>query len=139
MSKAASVDLQALTNLDGVVLRLVEQQGAQAIRRTTDSLDEQAWLEDFLEASKPELPSAEECPLRHRLLLTPFRYRKRYGSRFATRWERGLFYGSRSRFGCLLEGGFTSWCFRTDPFNPFPAKLRCERPSFMWNYARLRA
>ena len=61
MSQRTPVDLKALAQLDGVVLRLVEQQGAQATRRTTDNLDEQAWLEDFLEASKPELPSAEEC------------------------------------------------------------------------------
>ena len=106
MSQRTPVDLKALAQLDGVVLRLVEQQGAQATRRTTDSLDEQAWLEAFLEASKPELPSAEECAVRHHLLLTPFRFRKRHGSRFATRWERGLFYGSRSRFGCLLEGAY---------------------------------
>ena len=58
MSQQTQVDLQALARLDGVVLRLVEQQGAQATRRTTDSLAEQAWLEDFLEASKPELPSS---------------------------------------------------------------------------------
>ena len=130
MSKAASVDLQALTSLDGVVLRLVEQQGAQATRRTTDSLDEQAWLEDFLEASKPELPSAEECPLRHRLLLTPFRYRKRYGSRFATRWERGLFYSSRSRFGCLLEGAYYELVFQNGPVQPFPSKAAMRKTLF---------
>ena len=120
MSQRTTVNLKALAQLDGVVLRLVEQQGAQATRRTTDSLDEQAWLEDFLEASKPELPSAEECAVRHRLLLTPFRYRKRHGSRFATRWERGLFYGSRSRFGCLLEGAYYELVFQNGPEDPFP-------------------
>ena len=115
MSQRTTVDLKAVAQLDGVVLRLVEQQGAQATRRTTDSLDEQAWLEDFLEASKPELPSAEECAVRHRLLLTPFRYRKPHGSRFATRWERGLFYGSRGRFGCLLEGAYDELVFQDGP------------------------
>lgn len=120
MSEAAGVDLTALTSLEGVVLRLVEQQGALATRRITDSLDEQAWLEQFLEASKPELPSAEECPVRHRLLLTPFRYRKSHGSRFATRWERGMFYGSRSRIGCLLEGAYYELVFQNGPVQPFP-------------------
>jgi hypothetical protein len=124
------VDLKALAQLDGVVLRLVEQQGAQATRRTTDSLDEQAWLEDFLEASKPELPSAEECALRHRLLLTPFRYRKRHGSRFATRWERGLFYGSRSRFGCLLEGAYYELVFQDGPERPFPRSSAMRKVLF---------
>ena len=120
MSHDDSVGLTALCNLDGVLLRLVEQQGTQATRRITDSLDEQAWLEDFLEASKPELPSSEECPVRHRLLLTPFRYRKRHGSRFANRWERGLFYGSRSRYGCLLEGAYYELVFQDGLEQPFP-------------------
>lgn len=130
MSQDASVDLTALCRLDGVVLRLVEQQGAQATRRITDSLDEQAWLEDFLEASKPELPSAEECPVRHRLLLTPFRYRKRHGSRFATRWERGLFYGSCSRYGCLLEGAYYELVFQDGPEQPFPRSSAMRKTLF---------
>ncbi len=130
MSQRTPVDLKAVAQLDGVVLRLVEQQGAQATRRTTDSLDEQAWLEDFLEASKPELPSAEECAVRHRLLLTPFRYRKRHGSRFATRWERGLFYGSRSRFGCLLEGAYYELVFQDGPERPFPRSTAMRKTLF---------
>jgi hypothetical protein len=124
------VDLKALVPLEGVVLRLVEQQGAQATRRTTESLEEQAWLEDFLEDSKPELPSAEECAVRHRLLLTPFRYRKRHGSRFATRWERGLFYGSRSRFGCLLEGAYYELVFQDGPVEPFPRSTAMRKALF---------
>jgi len=130
VSQRSPVDLKALAQLDGVVLRLVEQQGAQATRRTTDSLEEQAWLEDFLEASKPELPSAEECAVRHRLLLTPFRYRKRHGSRFATRWERGLFYGSRSRFGCLLEGAYYELVFQEVPDRPFPRSSSMRKAIF---------
>lgn len=130
MSEATGVDLTALTSLDGVVLRLVEQQGAQATRRITGSLDEQAWLEAFLEASKPVLPSEEECPVRHRLLLTPFRYRKPHGSRFATRWERGLFYGSRSRFGCLLEGAFYELVFQDGPERPFPRSAAMRKALF---------
>ena len=130
MSQQTHVDFKALAKLDGVVLRLVEQQGAQATRRTTDSLDEQAWLEDFLEASKPELPSAEECAVRHRLLLTPFRYRKRHGSRFATRWERGMFYGSRSRFGCLLEGAYYELVFQNGPERPFPRSSTMRKVLF---------
>jgi len=130
VSQRSPVDLKALAQLDGVVLRLVEQQGAQATRRTTDSLEEQAWLEDFLETSKPELPSAEECAVRHRLLLTPFRYRKRHGSRFATRWERGLFYGSCSRFGCLLEGAYYELVFQDGPERPFPRSSSMRKAIF---------
>ena len=130
MSQQTQVELEAVAQLDGVVLRLVEQQGVPATRRTTDSLDEQAWLEDFLEVSKPELPGAEECAVRHRLLLTPFRYQKRHGSRFATRWERGLFYGSRSRFGCLLEGAYYELVFQNGPEHPFPRSSAMRKALF---------
>ncbi|MFM7642486.1 MAG: RES family NAD+ phosphorylase [Cyanobium sp.] len=130
MSRRGTVDLQALTPLEGVVLRLVEQQGVQATRRLTDSLDEQAWLEDFLEESKPELPDPRECPLRHRLLLTPFRYRKRWGSRFGLRWEPGLFYGSRSRLGCLQEGAYYELVFQNGPELPFPRPASMRKTLF---------
>ncbi len=129
MTAPASVDVHATESLDGVVLRLVEQQGSQATRRITDSLTEQAWLEGFLEQSKPDLPDPQECPLRHPLLLTPFRYRKRHGSRFGARWERGLFYGSRNRFGCLLEGAYYELLFQSGPEQPFPrAAAMRKRP-----------
>jgi hypothetical protein len=77
VSPSPKVDLTAIARLDGVVMRLAEQQGAQATRRITESLEEQAWLEDFLETSQPDLPDAQEYPVRHRLLLTPFRYPRR--------------------------------------------------------------
>ncbi|MFQ6539397.1 MULTISPECIES: RES family NAD+ phosphorylase [Aphanothece] len=133
MSPAPKVDLTAIARLDGVVMRLVEQQGAQATRRIADSLEEQAWLEDFLETSKPDLPDAEECPVRHRLLLTPFRYPKRYGSRFSRPWERGLFYGSRSRLGCLLEGAFYELVFQAGPERPFPRSAAMRKTLFHVN------
>ena len=96
------------------------RQGVQATRRITDNLDEQAFLETFPEDSKPEWPDVQECPQRHRLLLTPFRYSKPHGSRFSTRRERGLFYGSRSRSGCLVEGAYYELVFQAGPERPFP-------------------
>jgi hypothetical protein len=43
------------------------------------------------------------------LLTTPFRYPPlRHGSRFGSRQYRGIFYGSRSRSGCLVEGAYYS-------------------------------
>jgi hypothetical protein len=96
----------------------------------TDSLDEQAWLEEFLEASKPKLQDEEECLVRHRLLLTPFRYPKRYGSRFSRPWERGLLYGSRSRLGCLLEGAYDKLVFQSGPEQPFPRSSALRKTLF---------
>ena len=130
MSPEPQVDLIAIARLDGVVMRLVEPQGVQATRRITDSLDEQAWLEEFLESSKPELPDEEECPVRHRLLLTPFRYPKPYGSRFSRPRERGLFYGSRSRLGCLLEGAYYELVFQGGPERPFPRSAPMRKTLF---------
>ncbi len=139
MIQEPNLNLTALCRLDGVVMRLVEQQGTQATRRITDSLDEQAWLEAFLEESKPDLPDAKECSLRHRLLLTPFRYRKRHGSRFATRWERGVFYGSRNRFGCLLEGAYYELVFQSGPECPFPKIAALRKTLFQVKIATERA
>ena len=68
--------------------------------------------------------------MRHRLLLTPFRYRKRHGSRFAARWERGLFYGSRSRYGCLLEGAYYELLFQSGPERPFPRPAAMRKTLF---------
>lgn len=129
MSQTARVDLKALAQLDGVVLRLVEQQGAPATRRITDSLDEQAWLEDFLEDSKPDLPGAEECAVRHRLLLTPFRYRKRHGSRFATRWERGCSMDPAAD-SAVCWRAYYELVFQNGPEDPFPRSSAMRKALF---------
>ena len=68
--------------------------------------------------------------MRRRLLLTPLRYRKPHSSRFATRWERGLFYGSRSRLGCLLEGAFDELVFQNGPERPFPRSSAMRKAVF---------
>jgi hypothetical protein len=66
--------------LRGTVLRLVQQQGINSLEPLVDNLEQLARLEAMVASSKP--------PLRH-------------GSRFGSRHYRGMFYGSRSRSGCL--------------------------------------
>ena len=66
--------------LRGTVLRLVQQQGINSLEPLVDNLEQLARLEAMVASSKP--------PLRHR-------------SRFGSRQYRGMFYGSRSRSGCL--------------------------------------
>ncbi len=66
--------------LRGTVLRLVQQQGINSLEPLVDNLEQLARLEAMVASSKP--------PLRH-------------GSRFASRQYKGMFYGSRSRSGCL--------------------------------------
>ena len=57
-------------------------------------------------------------------------HQKRHGSRFATRWERGLFYGSRSRFGCLLEGAYYELVFQNGSEQAFPSSAAIRKTLF---------
>jgi hypothetical protein len=76
--------------------RAVEAQHVVSTAKLADSADEQAALERMIESVKPPLSPAEEFAGYHFLLTTPFRYPPLpHGSRFATRFERSLWYGSR--------------------------------------------
>lgn len=108
--------------LDGTVLRLVQQQGLDSLAPLVDSLEQLARLEALVESSKP--PRAEGSPSgpSHPLLTTPFRYPPLpHGSRFGVREQRGLFYGSRSRAGALVEGAYYGLLFWEGMEEP-PAK-----------------
>ncbi len=75
--------------------RVVEAQHLVGTRKLVDSAEEQDALEALLDAGKPPLPAVEGVERLHYLLFTPFRYPPlRYGSRFGTRAERGILYGS---------------------------------------------
>jgi hypothetical protein len=87
--------------LNGEAWRVVEAQHVIATRKLVDSDDEQRLLEDLLEGSKP--PLVEGGAL-HYLLATPFRYPPlRHGSRFGSRHERGIWYGSRESRTAFAE------------------------------------
>lgn len=82
--------------------RAVEAQHVVSTRKLVDSDAEQLLLEELLETSKP--PLAPDLAELHYLLFTPFRYPPlRWGSRFGTRAERGIFYGSCSARTCFAE------------------------------------
>lgn len=75
--------------------RAVEAQHQISTRKLVDSLEEQALLEQLIEASKPPDGTGGRM---HVLLFTPFRYPPlRHGSRFGTRHEMGIWYGSETR------------------------------------------
>jgi hypothetical protein len=58
-------------------------------------MEEQGLLEELLESRKPPLPRGAEFRGLHYLLTTPFRYAPlRHGSRFGTRGEQAIWYGS---------------------------------------------
>lgn len=69
-----------------------------------DSDEEQALLEELIEDVKPP---AEAAAGLHYLLFTPFRYPPlRHGSRFGTRAENGIWYGSRARATAFAEKAY---------------------------------
>lgn len=84
-----------------VAWRVVEAQHQVSTRKLVDTLDEQALLEELIEAAKP--PNLIDGHL-HYLLWTPFRYPPlAHGSRFASRYERGIWYGSEGRRAAFAE------------------------------------
>jgi hypothetical protein len=81
--------------------RVVESQHQVSTRKLVDSAEEQELLEQLIEAAKP--PDRTPRYL-HYLLFTPFRYPPlRYGSRFGTRNEPGIWYGSETRRTAFAE------------------------------------
>jgi hypothetical protein len=81
--------------------RVVESQHQIATRKLVESDAEQQVLEELIETVKP--PDRSGAHL-HYLLFTPFRYPPlRHGSRFGTRAERGLWYGSEALTTAFAE------------------------------------
>jgi hypothetical protein len=81
--------------------RVVESQHQVSTRKLVDSDREQQVLEQLIESAKP--PTRTDTPM-HYLLFTPFRYPPlRHGSRFGTRGESGIWYGSELLRTALAE------------------------------------
>ena len=81
--------------------RVVEAQHEVSTRKLVDSAAEQALLETLIEGVKP--PAVGNAR-QHYLLTTPFRHPPlRHGSRFGTRVERGLWYGSETLPTAFVE------------------------------------
>jgi hypothetical protein len=75
--------------------RSVEGQHRIATRKLVDSDAEQQLLEELIDRSKPPLAETPGLKRLHYLLATSFRYPPlQHGSRFGTRTERGIWYGS---------------------------------------------
>ena len=89
--------------------RAVESQHQIATRKLVDSDAEQQVLEEMIESAKPRLRSHENL---HYLLFTPFRYPPlRHGSRFGTREEPGIWYGSESQRTTFAEVAYYRFLF----------------------------
>lgn len=81
----------------GGAWRVVEAQHLVGTRALVDDAEEQSLLESLIDDAKPPRPVGAAVERLHYLLYTPFRYPPlRHGSRFGTRAERGIWYGSET-------------------------------------------
>lgn len=116
---AACGDRIAPSPLGGNLLRIVENQEQVATSALVDDLGEQALLEDLLERTKPQLRAGTERL--HTLLAAPFRYPPlRHGSRFGSRLEPSLLYGSKHLTTLLAEAAYYRFVFWTGMSEPPP-------------------
>jgi hypothetical protein len=89
--------------------RAVESQHQVSTRKLVATSAEQELLEELIDAAKPPAPPGMGM---HYLLSTPFRYPPlRHGSRFGTRNERGIWYGSEARATAFAEVAYYRFVF----------------------------
>jgi hypothetical protein len=80
--------------------------------KLVDTLEEQRLLEDLIEKQKPPLPREPGTSRLHFLLFTPFRYPPlRHGSRFGTRNQLGIWYGSELLRTLFAEKAYYRFLF----------------------------
>ncbi|MCP9630581.1 RES family NAD+ phosphorylase [Rhodopseudomonas palustris] len=108
--------------LSGRFWRIVEAQHQSSTMKLTDSLEEQALLEDIIEDTKPPVPA--DCDGLDFLLMTPFRYSATnpWGSRFRKPGaEAGVFYASAQPSTAIAEAVFHRLRFFAEsPGTPWP-------------------
>lgn len=122
-----------LRDLAGTLVRIVESQAQIATHRLVSTLEEQALLEELLEAVKPPAPAAARGL--HYLLATPFRYPPlRHGSRFGRRHEPSLFYGSLSLDTVLAEAAYYRLVFWQGMTVPPKSPLTTQHTVFSVDY-----
>ncbi|WP_039915049.1 RES family NAD+ phosphorylase [Cellvibrio mixtus] len=110
--------------------RVVETQETAATMAITRSAAEQSRLEELLDLSKSKIPA--DCAGLSYLLMTPFRYPPlRYGSRFGSTWERGIFYGSCELQTAFAETAVYFWLFQQGLATLGPLEnIRDQRTAF---------
>ena len=93
--------------LEATAWRAVEDQSRLVTTQFTESLADQARLEELIDEVKPKQPAfsgAGPDQVLHPLLRTPFRYPPlKHGSRFGSRAERGIWYGAEEVLTVLHE------------------------------------
>lgn len=111
------------------IYRLVESQEQIATLGLVNNIYEQGVLEDLIESTKSPLP--EDNRSLHYLLTTPFRYPPlKYGSRFGTTFEQGLFYGSLNMETALAETAYYRFVYMLGPETPYEHPISNQYSSF---------
>jgi hypothetical protein len=89
--------------------RVVEAQHQVSTRKLVDSAQEQELLEELIDGAKPQDVTRGKL---HYLVATPFRYPPlRHGSRFGTRHEPGIWYGSETLSSAFAEVAYYRFVF----------------------------
>jgi hypothetical protein len=126
-----------LLPVSGTLLRVVESQEQVATNAIVDSAAEQHMLEQLLERTKPVARAGSERA--HYLLQAPFRYPPlAHGSRFGSRFEPSIFYGSRQEPTVLAEGAFYRFWFWHGMSRPPAKPLRTQHTIFKAGYRTAR-
>ena len=127
------------SHIIGSCWRVVETQEIAATMAITQTAAEQSRLEQLLDSSKPKIPA--DCTHLNYLLMTPFRYPPlRYGSRFGTTWERGIFYGSCELQTAFAETAVYFWLFQQGPIELGALEhIRDQRTAFRVKLSSQRA
>ncbi len=102
MQCAGDSELHTLLHtLQRTAWRVVESQHEVSTRKLVSSAEEQYLLEQLIDEVKPPVQVGSRL---HYLLFTPFRYPPlRHGSRFGTREQRGIWYGSTDQRTAFVE------------------------------------
>ena len=101
-----------LAPFEAEAIRVVEGQHVVGTRALVDSAEEHELLEELIEGAKPPLPREPSFRGLHYLLAASFRYPPlRHGSRFGTRAERGIWYGSASLRTAFAELAYYRFVF----------------------------
>jgi hypothetical protein len=97
-------------------------------RQLVDSPEEQALLEEIIDEVKPPRPEGARFAPLHFLLFTPFRHPPlRWGSRFGSRAQRGIWYGALEVETSLAEKAYYQFLFAAG------ARTELKNLSTLWS------
>lgn len=120
-----------LSSIETAVWRIVEDQHRSSTMKLVDDARDQTILEDIIDRGKPPFPFPPFDQQLHYLLWTPFRYPPlKNGSRFGTRTETSLWYGSRDYHTSFAEKAYYRLAFRQGLSQPFPDAIENRYTAF---------